>query len=118
MLAFVAWVAPALCTAQPTDYTGANEAPGIMLRDTLLGDIGGLRSAAEARGLSINAVIVGDYSVVLDGGANPRATAARYLLEAGLELDTDAAFGWPGGTLRVAYVGFHGDNGNLDSGDI
>ncbi|WP_353219325.1 carbohydrate porin [Salinisphaera sp. S4-8] len=118
LLAFAAWVAPALYAAEPTDYTGANEAPGIMLRDTLLGDIGGLRSAAEARGLSINAVVVGDYSIVLDGGADPRATAARYLFEAGLELDTDAAFRWPGGTLRVAYVGFHGDNGNLDSGDI
>lgn len=86
-------------------------------RERLLGDSAGLRSAAESQGLSFDTTLVGDYSIVLDGGANPRATAARYLAEAGLTLDTQTAFGWTGGTLRAAYVGFHGDNGNLDTGD-
>lgn len=104
--------------AESTGETDVSGAPDIATRDTLFGDIGGLRPAAEAGGLSFDAVAIGDYSIVLDGGADPRATAARYLIEAGIELDTEAAFGWPGGTLRASYLGFHGDNGNLDSGDI
>ncbi|WP_348765906.1 carbohydrate porin [uncultured Salinisphaera sp.] len=104
--------------AESTYDADVSGAPDIATRDTLLGDMGGLRPAAQARGLSFDAVAIGDYSIVLDGGAEPRATAARYLIEAGIELDTEAAFGWPGGTLRASYLGFHGDNGNLDSGDI
>ena len=87
-------------------------------RAHLLGDPGGLRSAAEDHGFALDANLTGDHSIVLNGGRAPRATATRYLAEAGVTVDTDTAFGLPGGTLRVAYVGFHGDNGNLDSGDF
>ena len=104
--------------AETSDEIDAGGAPIVSTRDTLIGDLGGLRPAATCHGLTFDAVAVGDYSIVLDGGAEPRATAARYLTEAGVELDTAAAFGWPGGTLRASYLGFHGDNGNLDSGDI
>ena len=114
--AFIVGSEPSM--AESTGETDVSGAPDIATRDTLFGDMGGLRPAAEARGLSFDAVAIGDYSIVLDGGADPRATAARYLIEAGIELDTEAALGWPGGTLRASYLGFHGDNGNLDSGDI
>ena len=105
-------------SAETSDEIDAGGAPNVSTRDTLIGDLGGLRPAATSHGLTFDAVAVGDYSIVLDGGAEPRATAARYLTEAGVELDTAAAFGWPGGTLRASYLGFHGDNGNLDCGDI
>lgn len=72
---------------------------------------------SEHWGLSLDASAIGDYSSVLGGGVNPGANAARYLIQTGVMLDTEAAFDWPGGELYAAYLGFHGDNGSLDSGD-
>lgn len=60
-------------------------------------------------GLSFDAAAIGDYSSVVGGGANPGANAARYLIQTGVSLDTEAAFGWPGGELYAAYLGFHGE---------
>jgi porin len=84
----------------------------------LLGDPAGLRSSAAARGFVLDASLTGDYSAVLEGGESTRATAARYLIEAGMTIDTDTAFGLPGGSFYVGYVGFHGDDGSMDVGDF
>ncbi|MAS11640.1 MAG: hypothetical protein CMN26_16595 [Salinisphaera sp.] len=108
------------CAAADTQASGSagpTAAASQVERKRMLGDPAGLRSTAESYGLAFDATAIGDYSIVLDGGANKRGVAARYLIETGVTLDTEAAFGWHGGTLRAAYLGFHGDNGNLDSGD-
>ena len=44
-------------------------------RAHLLGDPGGLRSAAEDHGFALDANLTGDHSIVLNGGRAPRATA-------------------------------------------
>ncbi|RJS94105.1 carbohydrate porin [Salinisphaera sp. Q1T1-3] len=116
--AALAGVIGAALTASPSvdaDDIGINGETPAVLADSAPA---GLRDAAAAHGLSFDVTGVGDYSLVLDGGASPRASAARYLIEAGVTLDTARAFGLPGGKLRAAYVGFHGDNGNLDTGDL
>tara|TARA_B100002052_G_scaffold281839_1_gene291262 strand:- start:414 stop:1607 length:1194 start_codon:yes stop_codon:yes gene_type:complete len=78
----------------------------------------GIRTRLAEFGLTFDVDIVADYSMVLSGGANPRGIADRFLAQAGLTLDTDKAFGWPGGQFFITYQGFHGDDGSLDSGDV
>lgn len=107
----IAAVLPAAEAAGPAASVSLPE------RERLLGDPARIRSATEKHGIALDATIIGDYSDVLDGGAAPRATAARYLIEADLTLDTQPLFGWPGGTVRAAHLGFHGGNGNRESGD-
>ena len=84
----------------------------------LLGDPAGLRWSAAAHGVILDASLTADYSRVLDGGARKRASAARYLGEAGITIDTETAFGLRGGTFYIGYVGFHGDDGSRDVGDF
>ena len=76
-------------------------------RANLLGDPGGLRSAAARRGLTFN---VSEQAEVLGNptGGVRRGIVFEGLLSLGLSLDTEKAGLWSGGTLTTSAYQVHG----------
>lgn len=76
-------------------------------RDTLTGDWGGLRSAAEDQGLKLSGSYTGDVLGNPKGGIRRRAVAMG-----NLEIDLDADFaklaGWDGLTFHISTFQLHG----------
>ncbi len=86
--------------------------------DRLTGDWGGARTALEERGLTIGAEYTAEFTSVLSGGVNTRGSF-RDLLTIDATLDTEAAFGLPGGTAFIQYLTVDADDGgSTDAGDI
>ena len=92
----------------------ATAQPGI---EGTLGQSSTIIEELGQHGLTLDISIIGDHSTVLEGGRNPRSSADRVLAQAGLIIDMDKAVGLPGGTLTINYLGFHGDDGSIDTGD-
>ena len=92
----------------------ATAQPGI---EGTLGQSSTIIEKLGQHGITLDISIIGDHSTVLEGGRNPRSSADRVLAQAGLIIDTDKAVGLPGGTFAINYLGFHGDDGSLDTGD-
>lgn len=83
--------------------TSASENPDVWSRPNLLGDLGGLRSVLTERGIVLRA---SDIDESLGDPAGGRQNTAVYegLTRFGLRVDTQKAFGLPGGTFAaVAY---------------
>jgi porin len=90
--------------AQPTDQW-----TGIWSRQNLLGDIGGLRPWLGKYGISFGLQETSEYLYNTTGGLG---TGGAYdgLTEMSLGLDTQKAFGLPGGTFNVSALQIHGTN--------
>ena len=71
----------------------------------------GLRPKLNDRGITLQANLTLDTSWDLAGGANPRSTAIRYLLNANLTLDTAHLVGWKDGTFFLNFQNQDGRNG-------
>jgi porin len=92
--------------AAPADQTAA--APtGLWERSNLLGDMGGLRPWLGNYGVTFNLQETSEYMGNLSGGTN-RGGAYQGLTEFGLVVDTQKAFGLPGGTFNVSGLQIHG----------
>ncbi|MDE1147081.1 MAG: carbohydrate porin [Azospirillaceae bacterium] len=83
------------------------EGPGFRDRDSLTGDWGGVRTRLLDDGLSLNLVYVGEALTLAQGGVQ-RETVGEGRLEATVELDAQAAFGWHGLLLHATAYGIHG----------
>lgn len=120
---YPALVAAVLCllSSAPPAVAGEPEAaahPGLLARERLSGDWWGLRSDLEARGLTIDAAYVAEFSTVAAGGINARGSF-RNALSVDLTLDLDAAFEVSGGTVFAQFLSVDADTGgSADSGDI
>lgn len=90
--------------AQPT-----NEWTGLATRQTLLGDIGGLRPWLGKYGATFTMTETSEYLANLRGGL-ARGGAYDGLTTATLAIDTQKAFGLPGGTFNVSGLQIHGRN--------
>jgi porin len=105
------WVAAGcdLAMAQSTapDPNAPDFFTGIMRRDMLLGDMGGLRSLLGQYGVTLKLTDTTDVLGNVAGGIQKGATynAATTLT---LALDTQKAFGWDGGTLNVSGLQLRG----------
>lgn len=73
----------------------------------LLGPIGGLRPALGDAGIEFNLT---DTETLFGNptGGTRRSIAFQGLIEAELELDTEKAFGWKGGTFHISGEQLHG----------
>lgn len=80
------------------------------------GDWGGVRTALEDGGLTINASLTHDWSSVWSGGLNQRASSRR-LFNLNAELDLGTLAGWEGGTVYAEFYHYGGRLVN-DAGDI
>jgi porin len=90
--------------AQPT-----NQWTGIRTRQNLLGDMGGLRPWLNKHGASFSLQETSEYLYNTRGGLG---TGGAYdgLTTMALGLDTQKAFGLPGGTLNISALQIHGTN--------
>lgn len=84
----------------------------------LLGNPGGDRSWLAENGVRLEGSPIADYPRVLNGGVDEGGDALRSLFTVAARIDTEAALGWPGGTLYAGYQRLDGDNGVRDSGDF
>ncbi|MFD1554207.1 carbohydrate porin [Paraburkholderia silviterrae] len=103
--------APAVPAAQQAEQ-GADAAPaptGLWDRATLFGDMGGLRPWLGERGITFGLQETSEYLNNLSGGTH-RGGAYDGLTEMSLGLDTQKAFGLPGGIFNVSALQIHGTN--------
>ncbi|MDE1181741.1 carbohydrate porin [Paraburkholderia sp.] len=86
---------------------------GVWTRETLLGDIGGLRPWLGKYGISFALTETSELLGNLRGGLD---TGAAYdgLTTATVQLDTQKAFGLPGGLFNVSGLNIHGRNLSSD----
>jgi porin len=123
--AVLAWSALAACSAfaaespdalpqpQEADHSIAAQPTGLWTglatRQTLLGDIGGLRPWIGKYGMTFQMTETSEYLANLRGGL---ARGGMYdgLTTMTLGLDTEKAFGLPGGTFNVSALQIHGRN--------
>ncbi len=96
-----------LAAASPAALADDAASNGIWQRANLLGDIGGVRSALADRGVTL---LLTEQSEVLGNvqGGLKRGFTYDGLTTLSASIDTDAAFGWKGGTIFVSALSIHG----------
>jgi porin len=82
---------------------------GLWYRQNLLGDIGGLRPLLSKYGISFGLQETSEYLYNTRGGLGTGGTYDG-LTTMSLGLDTQKAFGLPGGTFNVSALQIHGSN--------
>ncbi|WP_347469490.1 carbohydrate porin [Burkholderia stagnalis] len=98
--AAVAQDAPAADPAAPA-------ADSLWTRDTLLGDIGGIRPWLGKYGVTFGLTESSELLANLRGGLD-RGVAYHGLTTMTLGVDTDKAFGWKGGSFNASALQIHG----------
>jgi len=103
-------------SAALADSDDQNQPQGLWQRDTLLGDMGGVRPWLDQYGVTLSLSEVSEILGNVTGGIH---TGADYegLTTMGLSLDTDKAFHWSGGTFNVSALQIHGRNLSTDNLD-
>ena len=96
--------------AQPSAAGAQDQAPaGFWDRSNLFGDMGGLRSWLGDHGVTLGLQETSEYLRNLSGGTG-RIGAYDGLTQLTLGMDTDKAFGLPGGTFYASGLQIHGTN--------
>ncbi|SIO67339.1 porin, OprB family [Burkholderia sp. GAS332] len=106
--------APAATPSTPApDAAKTDQAPpaptGFWDRATLFGDMGGLRPWLGDHGVTLSLQETSEYLNNLSGGTH-RSGAYDGLTQLGVVVDTQKAFGLPGGTFNVSALQIHGTN--------
>jgi porin len=100
------WVLPASAQTQPQNQTAPT---GFWDRSNLLGNMGGLRTTLGDYGITLalqdTETLLGDVAGGLKQGATMQGVTT-----ATLQVDTQKAFGLPGGTINVSALQIHGQN--------
>lgn len=94
--------------AQASDAAAAPP-PGLWDRATLFGDMGGLRPWLGDRGIAFGLQETSEHLNNLSGGVH-RSGAYDGLTEVSVGVDTQKAFGLPGGIVNVSALQIHGTN--------
>ncbi|HTJ94076.1 MAG TPA: carbohydrate porin [Pararobbsia sp.] len=82
---------------------------GIWSRQTLFGDMGGLRSFLGRAGITLDLTETSELLGNLTGGT-AKGHAYDGLTTATLQMDTKQAFGWEGGLFNASALQIHGTN--------
>ncbi|HUA64195.1 MAG TPA: carbohydrate porin, partial [Alphaproteobacteria bacterium] len=108
----------ASATVETTNQTttAAGFFTGITRRDTLLGDMWGLRPWLSKYGLSLSILETSEVLGNVSGGVN-QGFEYDGLTQMILQLDTQKAFNWYGGTFNVSALQIHGRNLSQDNLD-
>ncbi len=105
---------------QTAPFSGQQAEPGFATglfgasRGNLLGDAFGLRTLLGQYGISLDVIETSELFGNATGGVN-RGAVYTGLTTATLQLDTQRAFGWPGGTFNVSALQIHGRNFSADN---
>jgi porin len=95
-----------------TDQNGAPASGllnGLERRNLMLGDMGGLRTELSKYGISLAIQETSEVFGNVTGGAQ-KGAAYDGLTQMLLQLNTDRAFGWHGGTFNASALQIHGTN--------
>lgn len=92
---------------QPLGPQDAETEGGIWQRDRLLGNLGGLRTRLEDAGFTFDLQETSEVLGNVSGGIKTGAAYEGATLM-GLTVDTEKAFGLPGGTFRASAYQIHG----------
>ncbi|MFL9912397.1 carbohydrate porin [Paraburkholderia sp. RL17-337-BIB-A] len=105
--------APSSSSGADNPAAKADQAPpaptGFWDRSNLFGDMGGLRPWLGNYGVTVNLQETSEYLNNLSGGVK-RGGAYDGLTQLGVVVDTQKAFGLPGGTFNVSALQIHGTN--------
>ena len=103
-------------TVETTNQTATTAGffTGITRRDTLLGDMWGLRPWLSKYGLSLSILETSEVLGNVSGGVN-QGFEYDGLTQMILQLDTQKAFNWYGGTFNVSALQIHGRNLSQDN---
>ncbi len=93
------------------------EPPGFWQRDTLLGDLGGVRPTLAERGITSVLAFTGEIISNASGGVH-QDPGADLLLDWVLDADLDKALGWTGGSAHLNPMWLAGDGVQGDVGDL
>jgi porin len=93
----------------PTDFL-----TGLARRDSLLGDMWGLRPWLSRYGMSLSILETSEVLGNISGGVN-QGFNYDGLTQMILQLDTQRAFNWYGGTFNVSGLQIHGRNLSADN---
>ena len=101
--------APAQQQSPTPGPTGEDEGfmGGLMARDHLLGDMGGLRGFLGDHGVSLGLQETSEMLGNVTGGVRQGAAYDGLTLMS-LGVDTEKAFGWAGGTFNISALQIHG----------
>ncbi|WP_241022071.1 carbohydrate porin, partial [Burkholderia sp. Ac-20353] len=91
----------------PARHNPPPAADSLWTRDTLLGDIGGVRPWLGKYGVTFGLTESSELLANLRGGLD-RGVAYHGLTTMTLGVDTDKAFGWKGGSFNVSALQIHG----------
>jgi porin len=89
------------------DADGPGFFTGILKRDKLLGDMGGLRTLLGRYGVTLTLTDQSDVLGNVSGGIDKGATYSA-VTTLTLQMDTQKAFGWDGGTINVSGLQIRG----------
>lgn len=106
-----AYAAPEADTAIQAKQT--NFWTGITTRETLFGDMGGLRSFLGKAGITLDLTETSELFGNLTGGTS-HGHDYDGLTTATIQMDTKQAFGWEGGLFNVSGLQIHGRNLSTD----
>ena len=101
-------------TGAPPQAPAPGAQTGLWQRATLLDDLGGLRTVLGNYGVSIGLTETSEVFGNVTGGVH-RGAAYDGLTLFGLGVDTQKAFGLPGGTFNVSALQIHGRNLSADN---
>jgi porin len=100
-------VTPPASTSSSPEAAVASEPKSFWERDTLLGDLGGVRPALADRGITVSLTTTEEGFANAKGGLR-RSTVYEGMTQVSLKLDTAKAGLWDGGTFFVSADQIHG----------
>src|SRR5882672_6544348 len=108
---------PTLLAAFLLQAAPPEEPKDFWTRDTILGDLGGVRTDLEAGGLRWSLLYTGEIMSNVHGGLE-RDTGVDMLLDWVIDADFQKMLGWTGGSARINPLWIAGDGISEDVGDL
>ncbi len=82
------------------------------------GFLQGLLKIPKDSGIQLGGIWLGDYNILMSGGAQPGKSSWNSLLIASLQLDAEKLVGWSGADFGVQFLQFNGENTNGQAGSV
>lgn len=82
------------------------------------GFLQGLLKIPLDSGIQLGGIWLGDYNILMSGGAQPGTSSWNSLLIASLQLDAEKLVGWTGADFGVQFLQFNGENTNGEAGSV
>jgi porin len=128
------WLPSVVAVALCVTLVNAEDNPSFLLFDTPENAISGNPAAAadmpgtglagqllhlpEDRGLRLGGVWLGDYNILMSGGAQPGMSSWNSALIVGANIDAEKLVGWKGADFGIQFLQFNGQNTNGQAGSV